>query len=326
MKRLAIVCAIFALLTACGAAETSKAPVVEKQAPEIAEPVPELEIEPPPDDIDPETGDRVLLSAEASVSGGRVLTVEGVGQALTEPGAAVRYGLRAVRVYENGELLQTLFARDFIDGDMMESPAIEDALIVRDANFDGADDIDLCGGTERVAPLRYYFLWDADANGYVYGFKLRGASVDPDKREITASYPLDSSVDCADVWRYAPDGSLQLAERKTEDWKRGSEDFPLVEYYVFQDGEAVLTRQEFTNYNDEGLTVREVREVVNGELKPVRLEILEGADGEFRVVRTEEIPQEPVFPDVAPAPMDGESVPADGETENEPAPAEDAET
>ena len=286
MKRLAILCMLLALLTACAAPEVRSTPA-EPPAPEPDAPVPELEIQPGPEDIDPETGDRVLSTREANVSGGRVLRLDAVGQALTEPGSSVRYGIREVRVYEDGALLQTLAAD-------AQSPTVEAALAVRDMSFDGADDIDLYGQITRNADPHYYYLWDPEAGAYAYAFTLRGAEPDPDAGEIVCTYRQDSGTDCTDRLRYGEGGALETVGRVTRDWKNGTEDFPLVDYYEFPDGEAVLVREEFTDYNDEGLTVREVREPVNGELTPVRLEILEGENEEFHVVRTEEITPEPL--------------------------------
>ena len=314
MKRLLILCMLLGLLTACGTAPTPEPSGAE---PEIEEAVPELEIQPGPDDIDPETGDRVLSSVEAVVDGGRALRLDAVGQPLTEPGAAVCYGVWTVRVYDGEELLQTIPVGEATGAGMTRSPTVEAALVARDMNFDGADDMELCATMERNAPPRLYFLWNSDANAYLYGFTLRGAEPDPETRQVVAEYPQDSQVELTDYLRYEDNGSLRLVSRKAEDWKRGSEDFPLTQYYEFVDGEAVLLREEFTDYNDEGLTVREVREIVDGELKPVRIEILEGGNGEFYVVRTEEIPQDIPEAGLEDAPT------MDSETEDEYAPIED---
>ena len=302
MKRLAILCTLLALLTACGAPESDSVPAesVAEAETETEQPVPELEIQPAPPDVDPETGDRVLTSVNATVDGGRVLRLDAVGQALTEPGASVRYGVRAIRVYEGEDLLQTLSVSELppeaSPGATTQAPTVEDALTVQVMNFDGSDDIDLCGTAERNAPPHFYYLWSGDMGAYLYAFTLRGAVTNPETREVTATYRQDSDVECTDYFQYEDGWTLKLVRREARDWKRGSEDFPLTDYYEFPDGQAVLIREEFTNYNDEGLTVREVREMVNGELTPVRIEILEGADGEYVVVRTEEIPLE-TFPE-----------------------------
>lgn len=319
MKRLAILGILLATLTACGAPVVNNlpaesAPPTEEVETARQEPVPELEIQPSPPDVNPETGDRALLSVNATVDGGRVLRLDAIGQALTEPGASVRYGVREIRVYDGEELLQTLsvdeLPPDASVGPVTQSPTVEDALTVRDMNFDGSQDIDLYGTAERAAPPHIYYLWSGDMGAYLYAFTLRGADTDPETREVVTNYRQDSAVECTDRYGYEDGWTLKLVSREARDWKRGSEDFPLTDYYEFPNGDAVLIREEFTNYNDEGLIAREVREIVNGELTPVRVEILEGADGEYTVVRTEEIPLD-TFPDEA---AEAEFIP-DGEAD-----------
>lgn len=310
MKRFIILClSVLVLLSACATPKPEEVP--ETAASEPEQPVPELEIQPGPSDIDPETGDRVLSAVNAAVSDGRTLRIEAVGQALTEPGSSVRYGIREMRVYEDGEPLQTLVVSETAGGVVAQSPTVENALTLRDMNFDGADDIDLYGDVTRSVDPHYYYLWNADAGAYVYAFTLRGVELDPDTRQIVSSYRRDDGLDCVERLQYGDGGALELVSRVTEDWKNGTEDFPLVDYYEFPYGEAVLVREEFTDYNDEGLTVREVRELADGVLTPVRLEILEGADGEFHVVRTEEITPEPdefeILPDAETFPEDIEN-------------------
>ncbi|MBQ6986322.1 MAG: hypothetical protein IJQ25_04965 [Oscillibacter sp.] len=301
MKRFIILClSVLVLLSACATATPES--VAEPPAPEPDEPIPELEIQPGPDDIDPETGDRVLSSTSATVSDGRTLRLDAVGQALTEPGSSVRYGIREVRVYEGENALQTLVVAHIEGAATTQAPTVESALSARDMNFDGADDIDLYAQVTRSVDPHYYYLWNPDTGLYEYAFTLRGAEVDPDAREIVSTYRRDDGLDCKERLRYNDAGALELVSRVTEDWKNGTEDFPLVDYYEFRDGEAVLVREEFTDYDDGGLTVREVREPVDGELRAVRREVLEGADGEYHVVRTEEVAPEPEFPEEYAAP------------------------
>ena len=109
-------------------------------------------------------------------------------------------------------------------------------------------------------------------------------------REVSARYSEDSAY-YTDHYRPASDGSLLLYSREVEDWDLGTEDFPLRERYEYPDGEETLVYQEFTDYDDEGRTIREIRERVDGELLPVRLEELEVTDGSIRVIRTEEVPR-----------------------------------
>ena len=199
-------------------------------------------------------------------------------------------------MYEGETALQTLVVAAIEGAATTQSPTVESALSVRDMNFDGADDIDLYAQVTRSVDPHYYYIWNPDTGLYEYAFTLRGAEADPDAREIVSTYRRDDGLDCQERFRYNG-GALEPVSRVTEDWKNGTEDFPLVDYYEFRDGEAVLVREEFTDYTDDGLTVREVREPVDGELRAVRREVLEGADGEYHVVRTEEVAPEPEFPE-----------------------------
>lgn len=306
MKRLVLLClSALILLSGCGAdtsnsvadeapPTTADASATETQAEES---VPELEIqEAPPEAEAMEDGDRAILMVNATVDGGRVLRVYAIGRAEAND----RYAVKEIRTYEVDTLLRTLSVSDLPseawsgteyggEGET-SAPTVEDALSVRDMNFDGADDLDLYGCIQKYDAPHHFLLWNTDAGEFQYAFTLPNAAENPETREIVSTYRLSDSVDCKDHYQYI-DGALTLVSRVTEDWKGGSEDFPLVEVYEIRDGEEIFLRQEFTNYNDEGLTAREVRELVNGELTPVRVEILESADdGEFVVVRTEEIP------------------------------------
>lgn len=299
MKRYVILfLSILLLLSGCDASGTKS--VSTDVTPSIDEaPVPELEIKPGPpvEEIAHDDAERVLSSVNAAADGGRTLRVDAVGRTLSDG-----YAVTEARVYEDGTLLQTIRIADLppeaTDGeayegaDATQAATLDAALSVHDMDFDGADDLDLCAWRLlNDADPHHYFLWNADAERYQYAYTLRGAEADPERREVVASYRLDSAIDCVDRYRYAEDGMLELVSRVTEDWKRGTEDFPLVEYYDAQDGEPVLTRQEFTDYDDEGRTLREVREPLEDVgLWPTRLEELEASDDGFRVVRTEELP------------------------------------
>ncbi|MDE6590257.1 MAG: hypothetical protein K2K53_07975 [Oscillospiraceae bacterium] len=108
MKKTALLLLLIALLcTACG------------QTPAISEePTPE----PTPDATEqaavtattaPETEDHVLLTRNAPLADGRVLTLEAVGKALDE----YYYGVREVQVYDGDTLLQTISVRSSIEAE-----------------------------------------------------------------------------------------------------------------------------------------------------------------------------------------------------------------
>ena len=242
-------------------------------------------------------GDRVLSSLSASVDGGRTLRLDAIGQAI--PDRAGHYAIREVQVYEDGRLLQTVSASDVpsdfvrqsnsVRDDFIESTSMEEAVAIVDVNFDGSDDLDLCGWVSSYHVFRHYWTWNSGVGRYLYACTLEGAEVDAKAGKVVSKYTTDS-VYYTDVYRPAADGTLALVSRELEDWDRGTEDFPLLERYEYADGEGVLVHQEFTDYDDEGRTIREVRELVDGELIPVRLEELEVTDGSIRIIHAEEVP------------------------------------
>ena len=232
-------------------------------------------------------GDRVIYSVNTEADEGKNLRLDAVGRNL-EAGV---YQIREIRVYENGSLLQTISAGDAGTGDIIEAPVLDSMAPVNliDMNFDGVDDLDLPGRDINNAKTitHYYWLWNPSVGEYLYGFTMRNAELHPETREIISKHN-DGTVYYIDYYNYN-NTALSLSRRELEDWDRGSEDFPLKEYYEYIDGEEVLIRQEFTDYDDNGLTIREIREPIDGVLYPVRMEELEVIDGEIRVIRSENI-------------------------------------
>ena len=301
---------ILLVLSACGIQPASIEPPPENDPLDIEMPPRE---KPVPETAAGEEEDLILSSVNASVSGNQTLRLDAIGK--MEPDTESRCGIREVRVYENGKLRQTVSVSESgtipgpvapLGSGYTESPSVEAAMTVHDMNFDGWDDLDLYARITTNSVPHHYWLWNSATNRYVYAYTLPGASAHPESGEVVSEYRYDDITDYIDHYRYGGSfGSLVLVSRYVQDWKRGTEDFPLVEYYEFPDGQETLIRQEFTDYDDAGLTIREIREVINGELWPVRLEQLEMIDGELQVVRTaqlqlpepepeEEIPEEGV--------------------------------
>ena len=233
-------------------------------------------------------GDRVIYSVNAEADEGKNLRLDAVGRNLDAGG----YQIREIRVYENGNLLQTIAAGDAGTGDFIEAPVLNSMAPVNliDMNFDGIDDLDLPGRDVNNAKTitHYYWLWNPSVGEYLYGFAMQNAELHPETREIISKHN-DGTVYYIDYYNYN-NTALSLSRRELEDWDRGTEDFPLKEYYEYPDGEEVLIRQEFTDYDDNGLTIREIREPIDGVLYPVRMEELEVIDGEIRVIRVQEVP------------------------------------
>ena len=234
------------------------------------------------------------------------MRLDTIGHALPE--RAGHCLIREIRVYEDGKLLQTISASEIqsnsavsqssaapsrsnavTPSDSYEAASVEEAAAVLDVNFDGSDDLDLSEWVSSYRTLHHYWTWNSGVGRYLYSCTLEGAQVDPDRGEIVAQYNT-SSIYYTDIYRPAADGTLALVSRELEDWDRGTEDFPLLERYEYPDGEETLVHQEFTDYDDTGRTIREIRELVDGGLIPVRLEELEVTDGAIRVIRSEDVP------------------------------------
>ena len=238
---------------------------------------------------------RVLSSLTAVVSDGRSLRLDAIGTLRED--RKDHCGIREIQVYENGALLQSITAstaplHSGAEG-TTESASVEGAMVVRDMNFDGYDDVELSDWISSGNDPHHFWLWDTGAGEYRYSFTLRGASANAETREIVSSYH-EGNLDYTDTYQYQG-RSLILLRRHTADWKNGTEDFPLEDWYEFQDGVEVLLREEFTDYNEDGIAMREVRELVDGILTPVRIEQLEVIDGELRVVSVTAVePPQPV--------------------------------
>ena len=167
------------------------------------------------------------------------------------------------------------------------APSVEEALAAQDVNFDGLDDLVLADRLDDGTLTHHYWLWDGTQ--FRLAFTLQDAELHPEDQTITVSRRYLDNVDFTDTYQYDDAGELVLVRRRAEDWKQGTEDFPLVAYYEFPGGVPTLMRQEFTDYDNLGRITREVREMVDGQLTPVRLEILQAADGGFQVVETQDL-------------------------------------
>lgn len=264
------------------------------------------------------SGDRVLASVNAAVDGTRTLRLDAIGRA--HPERTGHYIVHKIEVSEDGKALQTVsisearpdFPSDGADSpsdgaarsasssaarsshaardaDGLECASIKEAAAVLDVNFDGSDDLDLCEWVSSYASLHHYWTWNSAIGRYLYACTLQEPRISPLEKEVVSQYNTASAY-YTDVYRPAPDGTLALASRELEDWDRGTEDFPLLERYEYPDGEETLVRQAFTDYDDAGRTIREIRELVDGELIPVLLEELEVMDGSIRVIRSEAVP------------------------------------
>lgn len=235
MRRLLSLLLVLMLLSACAApAETKEPP-----APPVPEPpaaaAPE---EAPPSEEFPakEAEDHVLLTLDASLADGRTLRLEAVGKVEDE----YTCGIREVRVYDGGALIQTVQAREgtmafWGDDDLLPGESVseytscwapEGSMTVLDLNFDGNTDFGLFGWPANNTIPYYYWIWDDEAKEYRYAFVLQEAEAHPETGELTAEYKSGSAGSqwIVEYYRPSENGELHLlrVERDTCDFEPDS--------------------------------------------------------------------------------------------------------
>ncbi len=186
-----------------------------------------------------ETEDHVLTTREATVDGGRTLTLETVWKKQADMDL---WGVWEVRISEGDVLLQAIPIQEAIDAGDMDGIgtgytacwSAEEAMSVLDMNFDGSKDLDLVGWipASNTVP-HYHWMWDSGAEAFSFALCLQGASVD--ETAVIATYQYENGVDYPD--HYAPDetGALVLEGWDVMDWS-GSGETPVVESYEMRDG------------------------------------------------------------------------------------------
>lgn len=270
MRRVITLLLAFLLLSACAAPA--------EESPETPE-IPETPVQTVPEEASPEideTEDHVLLTLEAPLADGRALTLDAVGKQLDE----YWYGVREVRVYDAGTLIQTVQAREgnaaFWGGDLLPGETVseytscwnaEDCAEAVDLNFDGNTDFGLFAFAPNNTIPYYYWIWDTETEQYQYAFTLQGAEACPDERELRTSFrvsPVRWEMDC-----YTPDenGELYLTRVETDDWElSGLDDRAVHETWLPRPGaepirpgedgwsierDFILTGQEEVSYDDQ---------------------------------------------------------------------------
>lgn len=229
MRRIIRLLLALALLSACAA--PTEEPARTPEPPPQEAPAENVQNEEAPAEID-ETEDHVLLTLAAPLADGRTLTLEAVGKVEDE----FTCGVREVRVYDGGKLLQTVSVREATNAvwdsgggvladsfyDYTECWKPEGCGEAVDLNFDGNTDFGLFGWPANNTIPYYYWTWDKDAGEYRYAFTLQGVETHPEEREISAGYKSGSAGSQWIVEYYRPDEngelSLDRVERDTCDF------------------------------------------------------------------------------------------------------------
>lgn len=166
--------------------------------------------------------DTELNTLEVVLENGEVLTLSVLGKQAEGSGY---WGVREIRVYRRETLIQTIsmaeaIAKDGVDGidaGYTESFSVEDAVKLRDVDFDGNPDLEVCGWCPNNAIPYYYWLWDPETEQFQYGFSLQLREVDAENRQLIAWYKVENGLYYTDYLRVNDQGVPELIKREIED-------------------------------------------------------------------------------------------------------------
>ncbi|NLU51754.1 MAG: hypothetical protein GXX10_02665 [Clostridiaceae bacterium] len=111
--------------------------------------------------------DEVLKTMEVPLKNGEVLTLYVIGKKRDDVDL---YGVREIRVYKKDELLQSVLIKEAIDKDGVDGIeegytacfTAEESAGLKDVNFDGYLDLEVCGWTPNNSIPYYYWCWNND--------------------------------------------------------------------------------------------------------------------------------------------------------------------
>lgn len=167
-------------------------------------------------------GDVELKTLEAVLTDGETLRLSVMGKQDTDTG---KYGVREISVYRGGQQIQTLemmtaIEKDGISGIALgytESFALEDTVKLKDVDFDGNPDLEVCGWCPNNAIPYYYWIWDPDTEQFQYAFLLQLREVNAEKRQLIAWYKVENGLYHTDYYQVNDQKELELLQRDVED-------------------------------------------------------------------------------------------------------------
>jgi len=212
-------------LSACGkkdsAADTYTS--VEKSAEEVITEQTGPELEADSSSSPRENNDEVLKILEMPLEDGKVLTLFVIGK--KAEGDIGLYGVREVCVYEGDNLIQTVLIQEAINTDGVDGIdegytacfSEEDSAALKDVNFDGYLDLEVCGWTPNNSIPYYYWCWNNDTQQFEYGFCLQLAGIDEENKLLIASYKVENGLYYTDYYHVNGKNKLELIRREIED-------------------------------------------------------------------------------------------------------------
>jgi len=216
------------LLSACGKKDSvtdvtdTYASVEESIEEAITEQTgPELEADSSSDSR--ENPDEVLKVLEMPLEDGKVLTLFVIGK--KAEGDIGLYGVREVSVYDGEDLIQSILIQEAINTDGVDGIdegytacfSKEDSAALKDVNFDGYLDLEVCGWTPNNSIPYYYWCWNNETQRFEYRFCLQLTGIDEENKLLIASYKVENGLYYTDYYSVNDKNKLELVKREIED-------------------------------------------------------------------------------------------------------------
>lgn len=168
-----------------------------------------------------EGSDIVLKEMEMLCPDGKLLTLSVLGKQ-SDTGL---WGVREVLVRDEEETVQSILIQeairedgvDGIDTGYSQCGKQEDAAALRDVNFDGYPDLEVCGWLANNSLPYYYWCWNPEMDRFDYAFCLQLTDVDEQRQELIAWYKVENGLYYTDHYRVGQDYALELTDREIED-------------------------------------------------------------------------------------------------------------
>jgi len=207
-----VILLLFLTLLLCGCGKQTE--MIQTEVPHSSPTVETLQTE--------SGGDTELKLLEAALPDGQTLKLSVLGKQEENTGS---YGIREIRVYQDGEWIQTLDMMTAIEKDGVsgidlgytESFTLEAAANLKDVNFDGNPDLEICAWCPNNAIPYYYWLWDSESGQFQYAFMLQTRDVDVENQQLIAWYKVENGLYHTEYYRVSDQKELELLKREVED-------------------------------------------------------------------------------------------------------------
>lgn len=226
MKRRKLLLLSLSLVIMAGCAPAQAEQLTDRQAALETVAAEETQTLPTTAPAEAETSDVTLKTMEVALEDGHVLTLAVMGKRRDDSEVC---GVREIIIYEGTEVRQSILIEeairadgvDGIDMGYSESVSAEESAKVKDVNFDGIPDIEVCGWIPNNSIPYYYWCWDADTEQFVYAFCLQLTDVDYQNQRLISWHKVENGLYYTDYYSVNEQNELELVERDIEDVRPG---------------------------------------------------------------------------------------------------------